>query len=223
MAKAHFAPTDRSMENLLSEGVAESDVFVTGNTVVDAVRYTRCGGATRLFDGEKRNVLLTVHRREAGESELECIFSAVRRIAEEFSDVRFIYPVHPRQAVREVAERVLSGCEGVVLTEPFDVSDFHRCLEGCYFAVTDSGGVQEEAVAMGKPVLVVRNTTERGEGILSGNIRLVGTSFGSVYRGIRELLVNRALHYAMSKKGSTYGNGRASEAIAAVIEDSICS
>ena len=222
MAEAHFAPTDRAMENLISENIPEENIFVTGNTVVDAMRTVRTDMPSRPLEyadnGWERVVLMTVHRRENCQGALEEIFSAVNQIVCEFPDVLFIYPVHPNPILRSEAERILGGCDRVVLCEPLGVVEFHDLIRRCYMVLTDSGGVQEEATAMGKPVLVARNTTERTEGIRSGNIRLVGVSRETVYRGVRELLVNPALHYAMSNGKNPYGDGKAAKRICNIVD-----
>ena len=221
MATYHFAPTEAAGRNLLSEGIDESRVLVTGNTVIDSLRFTeKQGGASPLLDfaNEGRMILLTAHRRENQGKAMRRIFSAVLRILDEFPDVRVIYPVHPSPMVREVAAEIFSGHPRVILCEPLKVVDFHRLLSRCYLALTDSGGVQEEAVSLGRPVLVIRNTTERQEGLYSGGIRLVGTGEGSVYRGIRTLLTDPSLYYAMTRASSPFGNGGASKKIADAVE-----
>ena len=223
LASYHFAPTEAARGNLLSEGVAEECVFVTGNTVVDALAETvgRSGSiGNSLFDfaSEGRLILLTAHRRENQGDAMRNIFSAVLRILEEYEDVRVIYPVHPSPAVRLVAEEFFSGHPRVRLCEPLGTLEFHRLLSLCYLTLTDSGGVQEEAVSLCRPALVIRNTTERTEGVLSGGIRLVGVGEGSVYRGIRALLDSPSLYYAMTRGASPFGSGGASEKIADIME-----
>lgn len=221
MATYHFAPTEAAGRNLLSEGVDRDKVFVTGNTVVDSLKLTERIDGNHIFsefDENSRLILLTAHRRENQGEAMRSIFSAVLRILEDFPDVRVVYPVHPSPAVRAVAEEYFSDVPRVLLCEPLDVVDFHRLLSRCYLALTDSGGVQEEAVSLCRPVLVIRNTTERQEGVLSGGIRLVGTGEGSVYRGIRALLENRALYYAMTRQSSPFGVGGASKKIADAVE-----
>ncbi|MBE6666722.1 MAG: UDP-N-acetylglucosamine 2-epimerase (non-hydrolyzing) [Ruminococcaceae bacterium] len=221
LAQKHFAPTERAESNLLSEGIDRNDISVTGNTVIDALRTTVSGEysrpALRPARGE-RVILLTAHRRENCGEAMRGIFAAVRRVAEERDGVKIIYPMHPNPAIRKVAENMLGGCGNICLCEPLGVGDFHKILSACYLVLTDSGGVQEEAAALGKPVLVLRNTTERAEGIQSGGIRLAGTSSVSVYRGITRLLDDRALYYAMSVAKNPYGDGRASEKIVDILE-----
>ena len=225
LAERHFAPTERSKANLISEGIDRNSISVTGNTVVDALRSTVGSeypkAETSPARGE-RVILLTSHRRENFGEAMRGIFSAVRRIAEERENVKFIYPVHPNPAVREFAESMLGSCKGVCLCDPLGVGEFHKILASCYMVLTDSGGVQEEAAALGKPVLVLRNRTERAEGIESGGIRLAGTSEATVYRGVCRLLDDRALYYAMSVSKNPYGDGNASKRIADAVER-ICS
>lgn len=217
MASYHFAPTASAALNLSDEGIDTQRVFVTGNTVLDALHITEGEKFTHPlaeFAQNSRMILLTAHRRENQGEAMRSIFSAVLKILDEFEDVKVVYPVHPSPAVRAVAGEMLSSHPRIALCEPLEVSIFHRLLSQSYLAVTDSGGVQEEAVSLHKPVLVIRNTTERGEGVLSGGIRLVGTSEGSVYRGIRSLLESRSLYYAMTRAQNPFGDGRASERIA---------
>ena len=225
LADKHFAPTERAKGNLLSEGIDRGSVSVTGNTVVDALRSTV---GTEYAKAEiypvrgERVILLTSHRRENFGEAMRGIFAAVRRIAEERGNVKIIYPVHPNPAVREFAESMLGDCRGVFLCAPLGVEEFHKILATCYLVLTDSGGVQEEAAALGKPVLVLRNTTERAEGVEAGGIRLVGTTETTVYRGVCRLLDDRALYYAMSVAKNPYGDGNASKRIADTVER-ICS
>ena len=220
MAQKHFAPTERARDNLLSEGIDRRDVSVTGNTVIDALRTTVSGEYSRpclRHARGERTILLTAHRRENCGDAMRGIFSAVRRVAKERADVKIIYPMHPNPAIRKVAEDMLGTCKNISLCEPLGVGDFHKILSNCYLVLTDSGGVQEEASALGKPVLVLRNTTERVEGIESGGIRLAGTSEMSVYRGITKLLDDGALYYAMSVAKNPYGDGNASKRIADIV------
>lgn len=217
MASYHFAPTDAAGSNLLSEGVDESRVFVTGNTVLDSLKYTeRENYSHPLMDFSEncRLILLTAHRRENQGDAMRSIFSAVLKILEDFPDVKVIYPVHPSPAVRSVAKEMLASHPRIALCGPLEVSVFHRLLSRCYLTLTDSGGIQEEAVSLRRPALVIRNTTERGEGVMSGGIRLVGTSEGSVYRGIRALLESKSLYYAMTRAKNPFGDGGASQRIA---------
>ncbi|MBQ8849362.1 MAG: UDP-N-acetylglucosamine 2-epimerase (non-hydrolyzing) [Clostridia bacterium] len=221
MASHHFAPTETARQNLIFEGEADASVSVTGNTVVDALRDTvreEYEHPLLSWTKDSRLILLTAHRRENQGEAMRNIFLAVRRILDEYADVKVIYPVHPSPAVTEAAKEVLGDHPRVRLSAPLGVGDFHNFLSRSYLVLTDSGGVQEEAASMGKPTLVIRNTTERQEGILSGGMRLIGTGEGSVYRGVRTLLDNRALYYAMSRAKSPFGDGGASERISDIME-----
>ena len=221
LAKHHFSPTDRSGENLIFEGVGEDRISITGNTVIDAMKKTvRSEYSHPLLSwvGDGRLLLLTAHRRENHGSAMENIFSAVKRIAERFDDLKIIYPVHPNPAIGSIAEKIFNGCSKIRLCQPLSTIDFHNILARSYLVLTDSGGVQEEALALRKPVLVLRNTTERMEGIACGGSRLVGTKEETVYRSACDLLQNPALHYAMSVSNNPYGDGKASVRIADTVE-----
>ena len=221
IADHHFAPTSVARENLLSECIDEHSVSVTGNTVVDAISKTVRNDYFHpilQWAQDSRIILLTAHRRENQGEAMKNIFSAVRRILDEYEDVKVIYPVHPSPVVRRLVDDTLGAHPRLLVTEPLSVKDFHNFISRSFIVLTDSGGVQEEAVSIGKPTLVIRNTTERQEGILSGGIRLVGTGKWSVYRGIRSLLDNKALYYAMSRKNHPFGNGDASVQISDTIE-----
>lgn len=222
LARYHFAPTKRAEENLLREGVARDHVFVTGNTGIDALRFTVREDFAHPYlswAGKDRLILLTAHRRENQGEPMRAMLRGIRRIAQEYGDVRILYAVHPSPAVRSVAERELAGCDRILLVDPLDPICFHNLLARCYVCVTDSGGIQEEAVSLGKPVLILRDRTERPEGIAAGGSRLIGRSEGSVYRGIRDLLETPALYFAMSLRDSPYGDGHASERIAELLEN----
>ncbi len=221
LASIHFAPTETARENLLREGVASDKVFVTGNTVVDALKFTvRRDYSHPLLEwaAEGRLILLTSHRRENLGEPMRNIFRAVRRVAQEFADVRVIYPVHPNPLVREAARAELGDCSRIKLTDPLDAIDFHNILARSFIVLTDSGGVQEEAVALGKPVLVARDSTERGEGVASGGLKLVGTEESGVYRNIRLLLDDAKIYTAMSNAPNPYGDGFACGRIADAVE-----
>lgn len=221
LARYHFSPTLKAKENLLREGVRDDSILVTGNTGLDALRTTV---RKEYFHPEltwakgSRLVLLTAHRRENIGAPMQNMFRAIRRIVQEFSDVKVLYPVHPNPEVRRIAEEELEVCERIHMVEPLDVIAFHNILASCDLALTDSGGIQEEALALSKPVLVMRNTTERPEGLEEGGMRLIGTGEGSVYRGIRELLVNHALYDVMSHAPNPYGDGFACRRIADHLE-----
>ena len=216
-----FAPTETSRSNLLAEGIAAEKIFVTGNTVIDALSTTVRKAYShpeleRIGSGE-RLILLTAHRRENLGEPLRRIFRAVKRLAEDLPSLRVIYPVHLNPLVRSAAEEVLAGCERVRLIEPLNVLDFHNFMARADLILTDSGGVQEEAPSLGKPVLVLRDTTERPEGIRAGTLKLVGTDEEKIYREAMRLLTDPEEYAGMSRAVNPYGDGRASERIADVI------
>lgn len=216
-ARYLFAPTELSAENLIREGADENSIFVTGNTAIDALRLTvreeYSSPITEAAAG-KRIILLTAHRRESHGEALRGIFRAVRRIADEFYDVMIVYPVHPNPVVRAAAEETLSGHERIMLTEPLDVIAFHNLMAKSRFIMTDSGGIQEEAPSLGKPVLVLRDVTERPEGVEAGTLRIVGTDEEKVYLACKNLLCNDAEYAEMSSAENPYGDGKASRRIA---------
>lgn len=221
LAKHHFAPTERAKETLLREGVPPERILVTGNTGIDALRKTVRENYTHPdleWAKGSRLLLLTAHRRENQGEPMRRAFRGIRRILAEFPDVKLLYPIHPNPAVRQVAEEEFRGEARARLADPMDVIDFHNALARCHLVLTDSGGIQEEAPALGKPVLILRSRTERQEGLAAGVSRLIGTGEGSVYRGIRELLENDALYSVMSRAQSPYGDGHAAERIADDLE-----
>lgn len=222
LSDIHFAPTRAAYQNLLREGVGERSIAITGNTAIDAIRSTvRKDWTHPLLDWARggRLCLMTAHRRESLGGAMANIFRSVRRIADEFEDVRIVYPVHPNPTLGALAERELGGHERIRLIPPMDTLDFHNLMARAYMVITDSGGVQEEAPSLGIPTLVMRDITERPEGIFSYSARLIGTSEGSVYRGIRDLLEEPARHAAMSGARDIYGDGCASERIVDFITD----
>ena len=224
LADYHFAPTLRAKERLLREGKADGRVVITGNTGIDAlrkrIRENFSHPLLRWAEGS-RLLLLTAHRRENRGEAMEQIFRGIRRVVEEFPQVKLIFPVHPHPGIREQAEGLLSGCERIRLVEPMSVSDFQNIMARCHLVLTDSGGIQEEAPYLHKPVLILRKETERMEGIEAGRARLIGTAEGAVYRGIRELLENDALYSAMSQGKNPYGDGYAARRIADYLEKQI--
>ena len=222
MADYHFAPTAWAADNLVSEGVSNDCVFVTGNTGIDALRETVArreeSAFLRTLDG-KRILLLTAHRRENLAGHLNTAFEGIKRVLKMHSDLVLVYPVHHNPCVREAAERAFAGCENVCLVEPMDVVNFHRLLAASYLVLTDSGGVQEEAPYFGKPVLVLREKTERPEGVTAGVLRLVGCDADSVEQALAELVEDPERYAAMSRAVSPFGDGRASERIANILEE----
>ena len=217
IARYHFAPTQSAAENLLREGKRADSVIVTGNTAIDALKTTvRNDYSHPILDwaADSRLVLLTAHRRENLGQPMTQMFRAIRRVVDEYPDVKLIYPVHMNPAVRRTAETELGGCERIRLTEPLDVTDFHNFMARSYLILTDSGGIQEEATSLGKPVLVMRDTTERPEGIAAGTLKLVGTDEDRIYREFSKLLVDADAYSAMSCASNPYGDGQACKRIA---------
>ncbi|MDD2418653.1 MAG: UDP-N-acetylglucosamine 2-epimerase (non-hydrolyzing) [Oscillospiraceae bacterium] len=212
----HFAPTEHSRQNLLSEKVPEKDIFVTGNTAIDALRITvRPDYTHEMLEWAKgsRLIMLTAHRRENLGQPLRSMFRAICRIAQDFPDVKVIYPVHLNPEVRAAADEVLANHERIKLIEPLDVLDFHNFMAHAYIMMTDSGGIQEEAPFLGKPVLVMRNTTERPEGISAGTLKMVGTDEEEIYKQASLLLRDKDEYNRMSTAANPYGDGYASERI----------
>lgn len=225
LSRWHFAPTPQAATELLREGKAPESVFVTGNTVIDALGYTlRPDYRHPALDwaGEGRLLLLTLHRRESLGAPMAGMLRAVRRALEEHPDCRLLFPVHRNPAVGAVARRELGDCPQAMLTDPLDVTDWHNLEARCHLCLTDSGGVQEECPSLGKPVLVLRDATERPEGVAAGTARLAGTGEEEVYRALTELLDRPELYRAMARAVSPYGDGHASERIADVLERGSC-
>jgi UDP-N-acetylglucosamine 2-epimerase (non-hydrolysing) len=214
LADALFAPTERSRDALLAEGCDERRVHVVGNTVVDALGWLAHGPVE---EPERPEVLITVHRRESFGEPLRGIFTALRRLAESFPDVLWIYPVHRNPNVRGPAYEILGGVPNLELRDPLDYRELVALLARCRFALTDSGGIQEEAPALGKPVLVLRDTTERPEGVDAGVARLAGTDPERIFAEASRLLTDLAAYLAMARAVNPYGDGRASERIAAIL------
>ena len=218
-----FAPTNLSKENLLKQNIPEEKIYVTGNTAIDAMKTT----VSREYKNkeldwikkDERLILLTAHRRENLGDPMRNIFKAIRRIVDEFPDTKVIYPIHKNPKVREVANEIFDGCNKVRLIEPLEVFDFHNFQNQSYIIMTDSGGIQEEAPSLGKPVLVLRDTTERPEGIDAGTLKLVGTDEETIYKEAKKLLTNQKEYDKMSKASNPYGDGHASERIADAIID----
>ncbi|MBR1634286.1 MAG: UDP-N-acetylglucosamine 2-epimerase (non-hydrolyzing) [Lachnospiraceae bacterium] len=215
-----FAPTMTAKENLISEGVTDEQIYVTGNTVIDAMRMTISKDYTDdnlKWAEQSRWILLTSHRRENIGEPMKHIFKAVRKIADRYKNIRFLYPVHKNPLVKKIADDILQGHPRIRLIESLDMDVFYNYMANCYFVMTDSGGVQEEAPSLGKPVLVLRNTTERPEGIEAGTLRLVGTDEESIITNCCELLDNEETYNSMSKANNPYGDGHASERIVETI------
>ena len=216
LSDMNFAPTKLSADNLIKEGKKKENIFITGNTVIDAMSTTISDDyQNEVFDwvGNDRMILLTAHRRENIGDSMRSIFKAVKRIVTEFSDVKVVYPIHKNPIVREIANEIFGDCDKVKLIEPLEVFDFHNFMNKSYIILTDSGGVQEEAPALGKPVLVLRNTTERPEGIEAGTLKLTGTDEETIYEETKKLLTSKEEYEEMSKASNPYGDGHASERI----------
>ena len=220
LADMHFAPTENSKASLLKEGKKEETIFVTGNTAIDALATTVHKNYTHpILDWVKgsRMILITAHRRENLGEPMRGMFQAIRRIVEEYPDVKAVYPVHLNPKVREVANEVLGDNEKIKLIDPLEVIDFHNFIANSYLILTDSGGIQEEAPSLGKPVLVLRDTTERPEGIQAGTLKLAGTDEETIYRLTKQLLEDQEEYRKMSKASNPYGDGKASQRIADAI------
>ncbi len=216
MADIHFAPTEQAKENLLRENKQEDAIVVTGNTAIDALKTTVDDSYTHpileKLVGE-RMILLTAHRRENLGEPMRHIFGAIKRLLQDHEDVEVVYPIHLNPVVREIATDVLGGESRVHLIEPLDVFDFHNFAAKSFMIMTDSGGVQEEAPSLGKPVLVLRDTTERPEGISAGTLKLAGTDEEQIYRLATELLTDEQAYKKMAHASNPYGDGHASERI----------
>ncbi|HWL27119.1 MAG TPA: UDP-N-acetylglucosamine 2-epimerase (non-hydrolyzing) [Ureibacillus sp.] len=216
MADLHFAPTAVSKKNLLQENKSENNIFVTGNTAIDALKTTvkpQYSHPILKQLGQDRLILMTAHRRENLGEPMENMFRAIRRLVEKHHDVQVVYPVHMNPVVRQIADKILGQNSGIHLIEPLDVIDFHNFASRAYLILTDSGGVQEEAPSLGVPVLVLRDTTERPEGVEAGTLKLAGTDEEVIFNLADELLSNEKAHDAMAKASNPYGDGNASKRI----------
>ena len=217
MTDMYFAPTQLSKQNLISENIDASKIYVTGNTAIDAMSTTiKDDYNNEYLNWVKENeklILVTAHRRENLGDPMRNIFKAIKRIVNEFNDVKVIYPIHMNPKVRSVANEVFADCDKVKLIEPLEVIDFHNFINKCYMIMSDSGGVQEEAPSLGKPVLVLRDTTERPEGIEAGTLKLVGTDEETIYKEAKKLLTDKKEYEKMSHASNPYGDGLASKRI----------
>lgn len=217
----YFAPTEQAKKQLLNEGKDENKIFVTGNTVIDALKTTVSEEyQSDVLDWCKGSkiILLTAHRRENIGTPMEHIFEAVKMIVENNKDVKVIYPIHKNPKVRNIANRMFEGCDRIKLIEPLDVYDFHNFMDRSYLILTDSGGIQEEAPALGKPVLVMRDTTERPEGVEAGTLKLVGTNENAIVLETEKLLSDVNAYTSMSNAMNPYGDGNASKRIVDIIQ-----
>ncbi|MDT2601689.1 UDP-N-acetylglucosamine 2-epimerase (non-hydrolyzing) [Enterococcus hulanensis] len=216
----YFAPTMKSKENLVKESHSEKYLYVTGNTAIDAMVNTIDKNYTipsAVSKDRKRIVLITMHRRENLGEPMQAVFNAIKKAAIAYPDTQFIFPMHKNPAVRKIAQETLGSLENISLIEPLDVIDFHNYAKQSYLILTDSGGVQEEAPSLGVPVLVLRDQTERPEGVAAGTLRLVGTDSETVYATIKELFEDSAAYEKMAKASNPYGDGKASERITEAI------
>jgi len=221
VAKYNFAPTELSKENLVREGKDESTIYITGNTAIDALKTTvREDYSHEQLEWAKdsRLIMITAHRRENLGEPMKHMFRAIKRIMEEHPDTKAIYPIHMNPVVRETANEILGDCDRIRIIEPLDVLDFHNFLNASYLILTDSGGIQEEAPSLGKPVLVMRDTTERPEGIKAGTLKLVGTDEEVIYSEFKKLLENEEEYKKMSHASNPYGDGFACKRIADILE-----
>lgn len=221
ISKYNFAPTKLSRENLIHEGKKEETIYITGNTAIDALKTTIKENYTHPeleWISDSRFILITAHRRENLGIPMRHMFRAIRRILEEYDDIKAIYPIHMNPIVRKIAQEELGDCDTIKIIPPLDVVDFHNFLAKSFLILTDSGGIQEEAPSLGKPVLVMRDTTERPEGIEAGTLKLVGTSEDVIYSNFKELLDNKEIYACMSHASNPYGDGNASKRIADILE-----
>lgn len=220
----YFAPTLESAKNLISEKKDEKKIFVTGNTAIDALKTTvkiDYMHPELEWASDSKLILLTAHRRENIGEPLYHMFKAIKRIVNEYKDIKVIYPIHMNPVVREAANEILGNHKRVHLIEPLDVLDFHNFMAKSYMILTDSGGIQEEAPSLGKPVLVMRDTTERPEGIKAGTLKLVGTNEENIYTSFKSIIENENEYQKMAKSSNPYGDGHASEKIVRIIREKI--
>ncbi len=221
VAKYHFSPTEISKNNLINEGKNPDTIYVTGNTAIDALKTTVKAGYIHPeleWAKDSRLIIITAHRRENLGQPMHNMFRAIRRIINEYEDVKAIYPIHMNPTVRAIADQELGDCDRIHIIEPLEVLDFHNFLAASYLILTDSGGIQEEAPSLGKPVLVMRDTTERPEGIEAGTLKLVGTDEETIYSNFKLLLDDKQIYNTMSHTANPYGDGFACKRIADILE-----
>ena len=220
IAKYNFAPTQLSKDNLIKEGKCKENIYITGNTAIDALKTTVRGDYTHPeleWASDSRLIMITAHRRENLGRPMHNMFRAIRRVMDEHPDVKAIYPIHMNPVVRKAAEEELGDLDRIHIIEPLEVLDFHNFLARSYMILTDSGGIQEEAPSLGKPVLVMRDTTERPEGIKAGTLKLVGTDEETIYNNFKLLLEDTEMYNAMAKASNPYGDGFACQRIADIL------
>ncbi len=224
ISQYNFAPTERAKNNLIKEGKNPGSIWVTGNTVIDALKTTVKDDYRNPeldWANDSRLIFITAHRRENLGEPMHNMFRAIKRVLNEHQDVKALYPVHMNPAVRETVNAELGGCERIHLIEPVDVFDCHNIMARSYLILTDSGGIQEEAPSLGKPVLVMRDTTERPEGIEAGTLKLVGTDEETIYQSFSELLSDKQLYDQMANAVNPYGDGFACKRIADILENNL--
>lgn len=224
ISKYNFAPTTLSRDNLIKEGKAPESIYITGNTAIDALKTTvRDDYHNKYLDWAEgsRLIMITAHRRENLGVPMKHMFRAIRRVMDEHPDIKAIYPIHMNPAVRAIANEELADCDRIKIIEPLEVVDFHNFLAKSYLIITDSGGIQEEAPSLGKPVLVMRDTTERPEGIAAGTLKLVGTDEEVIYKNFSELLTDKTAYDKMAHASNPYGDGHACERIADILQNNL--
>lgn len=221
ISQYNFAPTQMAADNLIKEGKDPSKIFITGNTVIDAMQHTVKEDYTHPeleWVGDDKLIFITAHRRENLGEPMHNMFRAIRRVLDEHLDCKAVYPIHMNPIVRKAADEELGGCDRIHIIEPIEVFDCHNFEARCHLCLTDSGGIQEEVPSYGRPVLVMRDTTERPEGVKAGTLRLVGTDEEVIYKNFKELLENKEAYDAMAKACNPYGDGHACERIADILE-----
>jgi len=224
ISRFNFAPTELAKNNLINEGKKKENIYVTGNTAIDALKTTVKKNYKHImldWVGEDRLILITAHRRENLGKPMENMFKAIKRVIDDTNDVKAIYPIHMNPEVRKIANKVFQNDERIRIIEPLEVIDFHNFLNKSYMILTDSGGIQEEAPSLGKPVLVMRDTTERPEGIKAGTLKLVGTEEENIYRNFKLLLENKKEYNKMSLASNPYGDGFACKRIVDILEENL--
>lgn len=225
ISQYNFAPTQQAADHLIKEGKNPDSIFITGNTVIDAMQHTVSDTYSHPeldWVGDSKLIFITAHRRENLGEPMHHMFRAIRRVLDEHPDCKAIYPIHMNPVVRKAAEEELGGCDRIHIIEPIEVVDCHNFEARCFLCLTDSGGIQEEVPSYGKPVLVMRDTTERPEGVEAGTLKLVGTDEEVIYRNFKELLENKEAYDKMAQACNPYGDGHACERIADVLEFGKC-
>lgn len=220
----NFAPTKKAAQNLLDEGKTASSIYVTGNTAIDALKTTvREEYTSPIIEwaNDSKLIVLTAHRRENYGEPMRHMFQAIKRIVDEHEDIKVVYPIHMNPMIKELADEIFTETKRVKIIPPMEVVDFHNLLAKSHIILTDSGGIQEEAPSLGKPVLVMRDTTERPEGIEAGTLKLVGTDEEVIYEHFKELLENQLLYKEMSEASNPYGDGTASEQIVTILKEKL--